>query len=215
MQVNSVEDLDGLPATSSAAPSADTTATAPAPTPGETPQPKQSTIKIQSPPAKETAVDDSITVAMRQAGEEAASKARGDTGDAKQKSKPDPKNEKPHETNTKEKEPETEKQEPNENEGQNKESETVRPRRKSVNPAPEVAGNHALRPPLEVAAVSSENFYADNAEALGLVEHHRGSIVSPISDEERARVARNLRQSISEARADVADPDSIEEEDQR
>jgi len=80
MQVNSVEDIDSLPATSSSAAAAaepTSTSTASTPTPSAEPAaPKQSTIKIQNPPAKEAQKDDSISVALRQAGEEAASKAK-------------------------------------------------------------------------------------------------------------------------------------------
>jgi len=55
------------------------------------------------------------------------------------------------------------------------------------------------RPPLvpEVAAVSSANFHADNAEMLGLVEHHRGSIISAGNKEEQDKVVKEIRSSIS------------------
>ncbi|RJE25213.1 hypothetical protein PHISCL_02426 [Aspergillus sclerotialis] len=173
--------------------------------------PKASTIKIQNPPAKESK-DDSITVTMRQASEEAAAKAKDspDTPTAKEESKPsttetsqkntpsDPTAEKKEDTTTQE----------------GTEQETQNVRRKSVYPAPEipeaeeqnVVGSRP-RPPLatgsEIAAVSSDNFRADNIEALGLVEHHRGSIISATSEEERDRVASDLRKSVSGARADA------------
>jgi hypothetical protein len=48
-----------------------------------------------------------------------------------------------------------------------------------------------------MAAVSSANFHADNAEALGLVEHHRGSIISTTDKEEQDKVVREIRASIT------------------
>lgn len=240
MQVNSVEDLDSFsaPAAGGGGAAAETatatptpTTTAPAPTPATENPPKQSTIKIQSPPSKETKKDDSITVAMRQAGEQAASKAKDGNKDTTGKS--ESVSEKPQEgvnTEQKESEPESEpkpeqagsaethteeqeqkqRQEQEEMQEENKTQDPKnvgpRPRRKSATPALELAGNGAQRPPLatvpEGAAESTENIQADNAEALGLVEHHRGSVVSATSDEERSQVARDLRQSVSEARAD-------------
>lgn len=218
MQVNSVEDLDSFPSTATAtatvpegagsttataAPPSEPTATA---TP-ENPPPKQSTIKIQSPPAKETKKDESVTAAMRQAGEAAASKAKGggDSADTKE-SKPETQAEStaPEET---EKKPETKKE--SEQPTGEKPEETENVCRKSTSPTPEIAGNVEKRPPLaivpEVAAESSDNFHADNVEALGLVEHHRGSIISATSEEEKTKVARDLRQSVSGARGDVVD----------
>lgn len=243
MQVNSVEDLDSFsaPAAGGGGAAAETatatptpTTTAPAPTPATENPPKQSTIKIQSPPSKETKKDDSITVAMRQAGEQAASKAKD--GNKDPTAKPESDSEKPQEgvnTEQKESEPELDpkaehaggaethteeqeqkqKQEQEEKQEENKTQDPKnvgpRPRRKSATPAPELAGNGAQRPPLatapEGAAESTENMRADNAEALGLIEHHRGSIVSATSDEERSQVARDLRQSVSEARADAVE----------
>lgn len=159
-------------------------------------------------------MDDSVTAAIKQAGEEAAAKAKGDgdnNEDVKQEPKPDTNPEKQHDTNT-EQHPDTQKQVQTQDQEQSQE-ENVRPRRKSVDLAPEVPGKlDVLRPPLETAAESSENFHADNAEALGLIEHHRGSILSATSDEERA-LAHDLRKSVSEARADVADADHIVDDD--
>lgn len=206
MQVNSVTDLDSFSAsTSTPTPAADATATAPPATPAqpaENPPPKQSTIKIQSPPSKETGKDGSTAAAMRQAGGEAAAKAKGGN---EAESKPDTKT--TSESTQQQSTNEGEKMEAAESttQGQGQEQNV---RRKSVNPAPEIEGNVVPRPPLEnpeVAAMSSDNFRADNAEALGLVEHHRGSIVSATCDEERHRVARDLRESVSGARADTVE----------
>jgi hypothetical protein len=49
----------------------------------------------------------------------------------------------------------------------------------------------------EMAAVSSANFHADNAEELGLVEHHRGSIISTADKAEQDKVLREIRASIT------------------
>ena len=49
----------------------------------------------------------------------------------------------------------------------------------------------------EMAAVSSANFHADNAEMLGLVEHHRGSIISEGNKEEHDKAVHEIRASIS------------------
>ncbi|RMJ22429.1 hypothetical protein PHISP_06700 [Aspergillus sp. HF37] len=253
MQVNSVEDMDsfsapaaggGGAAAEAPTPTPTPTTTAPAPTPArETPPPKQSTIKIQSPPSKETK-DDSIAVAVRQAGEQAASKAKNgnENTTTTTTSKPESNSERPQEAvkaEQRESEPEPEpeqaggaekhteeqeqeqaqKQEEKKDENKTQDPKNVgpRPRRKSATPAPEIAGNGVQRPPFatvpEGAAESTENFQADNAEALGLVEHHRGSIVSATSDEERSQVARDLRQSVSEARADAVGAQKSELED--
>lgn len=176
MQINSVEDIDSLPATSTAAPEPTATSSASTPTPSTEPAaPKHSTIKIQNPPAKEAQKDDSISVALRQAGEEAASKAKENATKT------------PATTAAFTAASEENKAE--------KTQDTVR-RRLSV--APEIAES-PVRPPLvpECAAESSANLRADNAEALGLIEHHRGSIVSATSPEEKNRVAQDLRKSIS------------------
>jgi enoyl-CoA hydratase/carnithine racemase len=64
--------------------------------------------------------------------------------------------------------------------------------------APEIAESGS-RPPLvpEFAAESSANFRADNAEALGLINHHRNSNIAAESKEEAERIAKELRKSIS------------------
>jgi hypothetical protein len=95
-------------------------------------------------------------------------------------------------------------------------------RRRSV--APEIIPP-LKRPSLavECAAVSSANFRADNAEALGLINHHRGSAISATSKEEQDQVTRDIRSSISQAPDDgdiealrkettAAEEDTIEED---
>ncbi|KAF4261262.1 hypothetical protein CNMCM8812_005003 [Aspergillus fumigatus] len=187
MHIDSVEDFDSIPATSYPLSTSQTntgsaTPATPQP-PAQSATPKQSTIKIQSPPAKEQK-DDSVTLALRQAGAEAAAKAKGNTSADVKKD------------NTSA-DSEQQKGEPPSS-GENKEGEeTVR--RHSVVPA-EIVGGCGGRPPLRVpecAAESSADFRADNAEALGLVQHHRGSIVSATSPEEMEKVAQDLRKSIS------------------
>ncbi|GIJ98189.1 hypothetical protein Aspvir_000304 [Aspergillus viridinutans] len=187
MQIDSVEDFDSIPATSYPVSTSETntgsvTPATPQP-PAQSATPKQSTIKIQSPPAKEKK-DDSVTLALRQAGEEAAAKAKGNMGadGKKDNTSADSEQQKGQSSSS----------------GQNKGGEEP-VRRRSVVPAEIVAGVGG-RPPLRVpecAAESSANFRADNAEALGLVQHHRGSIVSATSPEEMEKVAQDLRKSIS------------------
>ncbi|OJJ84521.1 uncharacterized protein ASPGLDRAFT_1449686 [Aspergillus glaucus CBS 516.65] len=190
MQVNNVEALDSFPADTPASLTG-SSATTPSATDPNAP-PKQSTIKIQSPPSKEHTKDDSITVAMRQASEEAALKAKDNKSGAG-----------PTDTTTAATAPTSnataapaagtgEKKTPGE--------ETVR--RKSI--IGEIAGE-IQRPRLvpENAAVSSANLHADNPAALR--EHHRGSIVSATSKEERDQVAQDLRKSMSGGRQDMLD----------
>ncbi|KAE8384361.1 hypothetical protein ETB97_008551 [Aspergillus alliaceus] len=188
MQVNSIEDFDSIPATSTAPSTTKPESGSAASTPASEPSvPKQSTIKIQNPPAKESQKDDSITLALRQASEEAAAKAK------------ESKTEKASPALAQQQQPLTAAGE------EKKEGDADSVRRKS-SVAPEiVTGGNPKRPPLvpEIAAVSSANFHADNAEALGLVEHHRGSIVSATSPEEKAKVAQDIRKSISGGHAEM------------
>lgn len=186
MQVNNVESLDSLPT--------DTAATTPASstsTPTNAP-PKQSTIKIQSPPSKETAKDDSITVAMRQAGEEAASKAKDNTPSSSTKQPEAGPTEESKDT------PPTSATDSGEKKASGEE--TVR--RTSI--IGDIAGD-IKRPTLvpESAAVSSANLRADNPAALR--GHHRSSIVSATSKEERDQVAHDLRKSISGGHEEMLD----------
>ena len=306
MQIESVEDFgDSLPATSYPATSAATTSSAAAPAPA----PKQSTIKIQNPPSKEEHKETSIPPALRQAGEEAAAKAKQlssspapaapapvastptaptsaaaadekseESASKVQQSSPAPAapadttpaapttaaagDEKSEESKQSEEEPNrTAQAAPSdaqtttaaaESEKGTAESTTVRREKSSVAPeinsssshkggaqsTPAEAGGEAVgeeavgeeavgrgeagregeskggmgvfrpqRPRLvpEMAAESSANFHADSAQALGLVQHHRGSIVSATSPEEKKKVAQDLRTSVSGAQADVVE----------
>ncbi|GKZ38169.1 hypothetical protein AbraIFM66950_010164 [Aspergillus brasiliensis] len=185
MQVNSVEDIDSIPATSTpiAPPSAAST-----PTPEPTTL-KQSTIKIQSPPSKETPKDTAITAAMRQASGEAAAKAKGSG------TQPAPAKESAPAATEEKETPAADEQ------SQAGKEDTVR----RNEAAPDTQASKPQRPPLvpEVAAESSANFHADAAEALGMVQHHRGSIISATSKEEQEKVAQDLRKSISGGQQDL------------
>ncbi|KAF7589704.1 hypothetical protein BBP40_003951 [Aspergillus hancockii] len=188
MQVNSVEDFDSMPATSTVTTTSKPESAVSTPTSEAAPAPKQSTIKIQNPPAKESKKDDSITVSLRQASEEAAAKAKENKAEKANTTPATTQQQLPHAAVEEKKEGG---------------ADSVR-RKSSV--APEIVeGSNPKRPPLvpECAAVSSANFHADNAEALGLVEHHRGSIVSATSPEEIAKVARDIRKSISGGHAEM------------
>ncbi|KAJ5547354.1 hypothetical protein N7494_004939 [Penicillium frequentans] len=181
MVINSAPDLDGMPATSypTAATEAPSTPKEPEPK-----APKPSTITIQSPPTKtkpeEEKKDETAVLALRQASTEAASKAKSKADDKKDATvKPD-------------------------FEEAESTSPTTRQRKSSVAPempeAVEESPTGPKRPPLQVpelAAVSSANFRVDNAEMLGLVGHHRGSIISVTDKEEQDKVVKEIRSSIS------------------
>ncbi|KAL2814383.1 hypothetical protein BDW59DRAFT_21645 [Aspergillus cavernicola] len=183
MEINKVEDFDSMPATSNPiAPTAESNIASAPPTRPTMPAPKPSTIKIQDPPEKDTQKDNSITVALRQAGEQAAAKAKeGSTPKPTTPAAP---------TASEPQIPQPSNKEPKEGSGE----QSVR--RTSV--APEIAPSGS-RPPLvpEIAAVSSANFRADNAEALGLITHHRNANIAAESTEEAENIAKELRKSIS------------------
>jgi hypothetical protein len=168
--VLSVQDLGGMPATSNPIPAATDTKTEPEPA-----TPKPSTIKIQSPPTKtEEKKDDKAVLALRQASSEAASKAASKSEEKKEPAKEEP----------------VEKPAPRGHRG------SVAAELPDTAPdSPKTAKRPVLVP--EMAAVSSANFHADNAEELGLVEHHRGSIISTTDKAEQDKVVREIRASIT------------------
>jgi len=170
MVVNSVQDLDGMPATSNPVPA---TETKPEPTPAT---PKPSTIKIQDPPVTkpEDKKDDMAVLALRQASSEAASKAKAKSDDKKEP-----------------KQQTTEVPVANRTHRGSVAPELPDPESDS----PKSAKRPALVP--EQAAVSSANFHVDNAEMLGLVGHHRGSRVSTLEDADQDKTVHEIRQSIS------------------
>ncbi|KAJ5157878.1 Glutaredoxin [Penicillium canariense] len=193
MVVNSVQDVDGMPATSNPVPATETTFS-PAPKEPEPVTPKPCTIKIQSPPATKTAEkkDEQAVLAFRQASSEAASKAKNKA--------------------------EEKKDEPKQEEAQAQSSLPTKTHRGSVAcELPDItpdSSKGAKRPPLvpEIAAVSSANFHADNAEALGLVEHHRGSIISGSDNADKDKVVTEIRQSISAAEQPLGSLDALRKE---
>ncbi|CAI7674002.1 unnamed protein product [Penicillium pancosmium] len=173
MVVNSVQDMGGMPATSNPAPASETK------TEPEPKTPKPSTIKIQSPPAKEEKKDEMAVLALRQASQEAASQAKNKADEKKIPSKAEESAASPS-------------------------SPAVKAHRGSVAPElPDTAPDSpkaVKRPGMvipEDAAVSSANFHVANAEMLGLVQHHRGSIISASDDREQDKVVKEIRQSIS------------------
>lgn len=200
MIVNSVQDLDDMPATSNPLPGIES----PAPTPKQpdtttTTTPKPSTIKIQSPLATrpEEKKDEKAVLALRQASSEAANKAKTKADETK----PEPKKQ-----SEKDKDPLPESSSPS------------KTHRGSVAPElPDVAPdspNAPKRPPLvpEVAAVSSANFHVENAEELGLVEHHRGSIIAGSDNADKDKVVTEIRQSISGAEGPGGSLDALRKE---
>ncbi|PYH48019.1 uncharacterized protein BP01DRAFT_175095 [Aspergillus saccharolyticus JOP 1030-1] len=188
MQINSVQPMDSIFSSSAVAQSESSTPAVSTPT-TETPPVKQSTIKIQSPPAKETPKDEAAAAAMRLASEEAAAKAKGQStnGDAKNIPTTTITNTVPAATESKPVEPAaTTVNAP-------VETQDIAPGAMDI---PASQESRPKRPPLlvpEIAAESSANIRADAA----VVEHHRGSIVSATSPEEQAKVAHDLRKSIS------------------
>ena len=215
MQVNNVQALDSFPdpttttTTTSAAgtPTAEGSAGVTQSTTQPAAAPKQSTIKIQSPPSKQETKDSSVSLAMRQASEEAASKAKENKANAGSKPVAAAATSAPASgAGPAEKEEEPEKEKPESESATatttaaptttaaDKKGDDDSVRRKSI--IGEIAGE-VRRPKLvpEDAAVSSANLHADNPAALR--EHHRTSIVSATSKEERDQVAQDLRKSIS------------------
>ena len=193
MVVNTVQDLGGMPATSNpiSSPASDAAPTPKEPEPGT---PKPSTIKIQSPPSKpEEKKNDQAVLALRQASQEAASKAKNKTDAPKPstESKDEPKLEKVDSVSS----------------GKTQRGSAHRGSVAAELPdtapdSPKAPKRPTLVP--EVAAVSSANFHADNAETLGLVEHHRGSIISATDKAEQDRVVSDIRQSVSTKESSTA-----------
>jgi hypothetical protein len=188
-------------------------------------------IQIQNPPVSENK-EDQRTLALRLAGEEAAARAKENArsklgakpvtteGEGKATPTSDPKAKGTESVVSAEKKPEekkSEKSDPDVAASTDSDTETKNPTATNASPAgrrrsvvPEIIPPSLKRPSLadEVAAVSSANFHADNAELLGLVGHHRGSIISATTQDEQEQVRKDIRASISEAPAD-ADIDAL------
>jgi len=185
-------------------------------------------IQIQNPPVSENK-EDQRTLALRLAGEEAAARAKENArsklgakpvtteGEGKATPTSDPKAKGTESVALVKKEEKEEKKSgddkdvaatstDSDTEIKKKETSSANAspagRRRSV--VPEIIPPSLKRPSLadEVAAVSSANFHADNAELLGLVGHHRGSIISATTQDEQDQVRKDIRASISEAPAD-------------
>ncbi|KAN0067870.1 hypothetical protein V8E54_014117 [Elaphomyces granulatus] len=149
-------------------------------------------IQIQCPPSRSEKKEDHISLTLRQAGAAAASRAkenaraklgaRGASGNQLSISKPETKC---PEVATPDKEAAG--RTPTEPAGEK--------------PVASIPGSivEAKRPSLltEEAAESTASFQAENAEALGLVEHHRGSIIAATSPEEKEEITHDLRSSIA------------------
>ncbi|KAH8690661.1 hypothetical protein BGW36DRAFT_58500 [Talaromyces proteolyticus] len=199
---------------------------APINTTSSTPTPKSASphIQIQNPPVTETK-DDPRTLALRLAGEEAAARAKQNAltklgtkpatteGDGKAVPASNPKAKgtesaedktNPEESQLRASKEDLPKKIPSaasaalDREQTSSPSTSAEGRRRSV--APEIIPP-LKRPSLadECAAVSSANFHAENAEALGLIDHHRGSIISATTQDEQDQVRKDIRASITEA----------------
>lgn len=192
MVVNSVQDLGGMPATSNPLPASESK------TEPEPKTPKPSTIKIQNPPvAKAEEKKDEMTVlALRQASQEAASQAKSKAEEKKA----------PKEADSKSSTEET----PGSPSLAKAHRGSVAPELPDTTPDSPVTKRPALVVP-EDAAVSSANFHVENAEILGLVEHHRGSIISASDKGAHDKTVSEIRQSISGKNAG-GDIDALREE---
>ena len=162
-------------------------------------------IQIQCPPSRSEKKEDHISLTLRQAGAAAASKAKenaraklgsrqlstGPSGHQVSILKPETKS---PEIATPDKE--TAGEPPKEPVG-------AAENQKPVPSIPESVVE-AKRPSLlsEEAAESTASFQAANADALGLVEHHRGSIISATSPEEKEEITHELRNSIATSHAE-------------
>lgn len=191
MVVNSVQDLGGMPATSNPLPASESK------TEPEPKTPKPSTIKIQNPPVvkAEEKKDEMTVLALRQASQEAASQAKSKADEKKAPKQADNK-------------PSTEEAPASPSLAKGHRG-SVAPELPDTPDSP-VGKRPALVVP-EDAAVSSANFHVENAEILGLVEHHRGSIISASDKGAHDKTVSEIRQSVSGKNAG-GDIDALREE---
>ena len=203
MEIESFDDFSGLsfasepPAPVTLPPK--TTTTAPD---DENAPPRQSTIKIQSPPSKIAGKGDHINLTLRQASQEAASKAKEN---ARTKlglaSAPESK-----ESNKEMGGSAAEGIDPTRTATTTSTTTpTIKSHEEGQSESPSGSGRRASqikRPdiPTEVAVQSTDDFHADSAQALGVMEHHRSDSVSATSPGEQAKIASDIRKSISEDR---------------
>ncbi|PGH16182.1 hypothetical protein AJ79_01949 [Helicocarpus griseus UAMH5409] len=187
-----------------AAPAVSTTATTAASKPATAPSTTTATppvrdsprIQIQDPPSRDTATpkEDSITLALRQAGEEAASKAKDNTRaklSAKTASTNAPKPEETSSSSTADPESTTTTTEDMPAlDSQKAPPERLREIRQSLS---------VHRPSLSgVAAESTADLKVDSAEAKRMSRHHHGSVVSVTSPREQDQLAKDLEPLDSE-----------------
>lgn len=228
--VNDPDDFSSKPATETkpAAPVVETPKRAPAPP--AAPKSGSPHIQIQNPPVTETK-EDQRTLALRLAGEEAAARAKQNAlikrgtkpattegeGKAAPTSEPSAKGtESAEKASEKTDSPSEEKPSTQTSavEDETKKSSTPSPtgrRRTSV--APEIV-TPLKRPSLaeESAAVSTANFRAENADVLGLIDHHRGSIVSIADQDLGEQVRKEIRESVTEE-PEEGDIEALRKED--
>jgi hypothetical protein len=228
--VNDPDDLSSKPAeTKPAAPVVETPKRTPVPP--AAPKSDSPHIQIQNPPVTETK-EDQRTLALRLAGEEAAARAKqnalqklgtkpatteGD-GKAAPTTEPSAKGTESAESATEKVDSVSEAKPIGSQTSASQEEKTENPiptpsrgRRTSV--APEIVPP-LKRPSLadETAAVSTANFRAENADVLGLIDHHRGSIVSVTNKDEQDQVRKEIRESVTEAPED-GDLQALRKED--
>jgi len=167
---------------------------------GDNPAPRRAStaphIQIQCPPSRSEKKDDHISLTLRQAGAAAASRAKenaraklgarqpstGASGDQLSILKPETKC------------PEIAKPDKEAAGGSPTEPVGAAGNKKPVTSVSESIVE-AKRPSLlnEEGAESTASFQAENAEALGLVEHHRGSIISTTSLADKEKIVHDLR----------------------
>lgn len=220
MQIDSVQDLDNFGSTTSAPEVSSATSNPTTTTPVEKPAPKPSTIKIQSPPSKDEKMEDQRPLALRQASEEAAIRAKENARtklglNIDSKEKKDAVSRSPATTTattnttaatqsvdnkkkTTGSNVDNQEEDTRNTSAQKKDDGSSSERGPSVNPGPKLS-----RPSLEQAAESTANFGTDDAKGSGLVSHHHGSIVSATSPGEQAKVADDVRKSISDEPGDA------------
>lgn len=211
MEIEDFDEFSGLASASNPPPNPVATgSTKTAPTEEDAP-PKQSKIKIQTPASNVEGRDDHINMTLRQASQEAASKAK-ETTRAKLDLAPGLDSSEPKKEMASTSEPAavtevrtstttttspTSKEITNDNVHKESQSENE--------PGSEWRASQIERPamPTEVAVQSSDDIRADDAQSLGVLEHHRSDKVSATSPGEQAKVASDIRKSISEEPASV------------
>ncbi|KLJ06281.1 hypothetical protein EMPG_09285 [Blastomyces silverae] len=157
--------------------------------------PRESTpsrIQIQEPPSRESHTEDRITLALRQAGEEAASKAKENTK-ASLAAKSTPRQ--PEDTTPQPPSAALELESPKTAEPEAKpDSESMEPPKDAPERIKEIRESiSAHRPSLSgVAAESTADLKVTGAEGMAMPVHHRGSVVSATSPGEQDQLVEEL-----------------------